>query len=256
MASGVKGTLKYASAVQGYIFRSFDPLEIETPEPWVEKVVVECRDESPIVVTVAFAAAPSVDTALISGKAICRTVVGRLALKYGLCAQEPLLTSEELEEEKDGTTVKAAASAVALSCSGKDSKRVEQNEAAELEKELEDLRPHRHDYEELYRRIAMQAADAVDRYMSLYRILSLLCLSPTGKEEQKYVDDFIEQETTAKRQFKRPDKQSVLETVYSRLRNEVGHARPGVDLATTRREMDTLVYELAAIAKKAIERKT
>ncbi len=254
MASGVKGTLKYASAVQGYIFRSFDPLEIQTPEPWVEKVVVECREESPIVVTITFASAPSVDTALISGKVICRTVVGRLALRYGLCAQEPLLTSEELEEERDGKRVKAAASAAPLFCSGKDSKRVEPNDSAELKKELEDLRPHRHDYEELYR-IAMQAADAVDRYMSLYRILSLLCLSPAGKEEQKYVDDFIEQETTAKRQFKRPDKQNVLETVYSRLRNEVGHARAGVDLATTRREMDARVYELAAIVKKAIELK-
>ena len=79
--------------------------------------------------------------------------------------------------------MKAAASAVPLFCSGKDSKRVEQNDAAELKKELEDLRPHRQDYEELYR-IAMQAEDTVDRYMSLYRILSLVCPNPAGKEEQ------------------------------------------------------------------------
>lgn len=256
MASVVKGTLKYTCNVLGYIFRSFDPLEIQTTEPWVERVVVECRDETPIMVTVTFASVPSVDTAIISSKVICRTIIGRLALKFGLCVQEPFLSAQELEEEKDGKTTRVATAYAPLSISGKESKKVEHKDVADLKAELEDLRPNKQDYEELYR-VAMQAVDGVDRYMSLYRILSLICLNPTtGKEDQKYVDDFIVQVTSEIRQFPRPDKPGVLETVYSKLRNEVGHARPGVDLASTRQEMDKRVYELAVVARRAIELNT
>jgi len=251
----VKGTLKYTCDVLGFIFRSFEPLEVRATEPWVEKVVVECRNETPLEVTVTFASAPSAETALISGRVICRTIVGRLALQYGLCVQEPFLAAQDLEEDKDGRTTKVVAGGAPMVCNGKDSQKISPQDLPGLKVELEDQRPNRQNYEELYR-IAMQAVDNVDRYMSLYRILSLLCPNAQGKEVQKCVDDFIEQQTKEKRHFKRPDKTSVLETVYTRLRNEVGHARPGVDLAHTRREMDGRVYELAAVVKKAIEIKT
>lgn len=251
----VKGTLKYTCDVLGFIFRSFEPLEIQTTEPWVEKVVVECRNEKLIEVTVTFASAPSADTAFISGKLICRTIVGRLALQYGLCIQEPLLAAQDLEEEKDGKTTKVVASGIPMVCNGKDSKNVEPQDIAALKADLEDLRPNREDYEELYR-VAMQATDNVDRYMSLYRILSLLCPNPKGEEKQEFVDLFIEQETSEKRTHPRPDKPHIKETVYSKLRNEVGHTRKGVDLAHTRQGMDARVYELAKIVRKAIEIKT
>ncbi|HLN30053.1 MAG TPA: methylamine utilization protein MauJ [Gemmataceae bacterium] len=255
MPSNVKGTLKYTCDVLGLIFRSFDPLEIQTTEHWVEKIVVECRNEKPIELTVTFASAPSADTALISGKVICRMIVGRLALQYGLCIQEPILAAQELVEEKDGRTKKVIAGSFPMVCSGKDNKKIEPQDVAALKADLEDLRPNRQDYEELYR-VAMQAVDNVDRYMSLYRILSLLCPNPKGKEKQQYVDLFIEQQTTELRTHARPDMAHIKETIYSKLRNEVGHARHGVDLAHTRHEMDTRVYELAKIARKAIEIKT
>ncbi len=54
----VRGTLKFTCDVLGFIFRSFEPLEVRTTEPWVEKVVLECRNETPIEVTVTFASAP------------------------------------------------------------------------------------------------------------------------------------------------------------------------------------------------------
>jgi hypothetical protein len=255
MPSIVNGTLTYTCDVLGFIFRSFEPLEIRTTEPWVEKVLVECRNEKPIEVTVTFASAPSADTAFISGKMICRTIAGRLAMQYGLCIQEPLLAAQELLEEKDGRTTRVVAGSFPMVCSGKDSKRIEPHEVAGLKADLEDLRPNREDHEELYR-VAMQSADNVDRYMSLYRILSLLCPDALGKERQEFVDLFIEQETSELRSHPRPDKPHIKETIYSKLRNEVGHARTGVDLAHTRHEMDSRVYELAKIARKAIELKT
>lgn len=165
----VNGTLTYRADVKGYIFRSFEPLEVQATEPWVEKVVVACPAERPIEVTVTFASAPSADTARISGRLICRTILGRLALKYGLLVQEPITAAEYLEEEKDGWVTKVAAAGIPLACSGKDSKPVDPGEVACLKAELEDLSPRGEVYHDLYR-VAMQAEDSVDRYMSLYRL--------------------------------------------------------------------------------------
>ena len=247
----VDGTLTYRAEVKGFIFRSFGPLAVRTTEPWVEKVVVACPAESPIEVTVTFASAPSADTVRISGKVICRTTLGRLVLRYGLCVQEPLVTSENLEETKDGVVTKVAAAGLPLACAGKDSQLVPAGDLAALTADLEDLSPHGEMYHDLYR-VAMQAEDVVDRYLSLYRLLLILCLGSAGKEKQEFVDDFIEDHTSECRTFPRPDKPHILETVYTRLRNEVGHARPGVDLAATRQEMDARVYELADIVRTAI----
>ncbi len=186
---------------------------------------------------------------------ICRTIIGRLALQYGLCIQEPLLAAQDLEEEADGRTTKVVAGRFPMVCNGKESKKIEPPDLPGLKAELEDLRPNRRDYEELYR-VAMQAADNIDRYMSLYRILSLLFPNPRGEEKQEFVDAFIEQETSERRTHPRPDKPHIKETVYSKLRNEIGHARQGVDLAHTRQRMDARVYELAKIVRRAIEKKT
>jgi hypothetical protein len=182
---------------------------------------------------------------------ICRTILGRLALNYGLLIQEPVVAAENLEEERDAVVTKVAAAGMLLACSGKDSMTIPDGDLAGLKAELEDLSPRGEVY-----RVAVQAVDPVNRYMSLYRLLSILCLGPAGEEKQEFVDRFIEQVTAERRTYPRPDKPRILETVYTVLRNEVGHARKGFDLAATRLKMDARVYELAEIVKKAILRKT
>ena len=165
------------------------------------------------------------------------------------------MAAQNLMVEKDGITTNVAVGSIPMVCSGKDSRSLDLQDLASLKVDLEDLRPNKQDYEELYR-VAMQSVDGVDRYMSLYRILSLLNPNQTGKEDQQFVDIFIEQQSTERRTHQRPDKPHIRETIYSKLRNEVGHARQGVDLAVTRQEMDVRVYELAVITSKAIELKT
>ncbi len=44
-----------------------------------------------------------------------------------------------------------------------------------------------------------------------------------------------------------------METVYTRLRNELAHTRPGVSLHNTKTEMASRVGELVALTKRAIE---
>lgn len=249
----VSGTLTYRAEVKGFIFRNFAPLEVQTTEPGVANVVVGCPGESPIEVIVKIASSASADTARITGKSICRTILSRLSLKYRLCVQEPLV-AEDLQEENDTAVTNLAAGAMPMSCPGKDSKDVKPEDVSGLKADLEDPTPPGHIYYDLYR-LAMQAEDSVDRFMSLYRLLLILCLNKKGEEDQKCVDNFIERNTSEKRTHERPGMPNVLETVYSSLRNNIAHVRKGVDLAETRREMNTRVYGLAEVVKNAIRLK-
>jgi hypothetical protein len=246
----VKGSLTYRAEVKGFIFTRFGPVDVCVAQAGVEKVVVSCPEESPIALTVTFAAISSEEAARIAGRQICRDLLNRLAVQYCLCIQEPGLPDEAFElVGTGGETVRTAATSATAVMFGK---RTVEVDAADLRAELEQLSPTGEVYYDLFR-VAMQAQDEVDRFLSLYRILLLCFPRPRdGKEDQKFVDDFIEKNTTERRVHKRPDKPGVLETVYTRLRNEVAHARPGVDLATTRREMEGRVHALAELVRKAL----
>jgi hypothetical protein len=45
----------------------------------------------------------------------------------------------------------------------------------------------------------------------------------------------------------------ITETVYTRLRNEMGHKRAGVNIANTKAEMANRVGGLVALTRRAIE---
>jgi hypothetical protein len=75
-------------------------------------------------------------------------------------------------------------------------------------------------------------------------------------DSQRRVDHFITtQEPTVARTPVQllGSKKPRTETIYTRLRNELGHWRPGVDLATTNANMAAWVDRLRALTKAAIE---
>ena len=249
----IRGTLTYRAAVKGFIFARFAPFEVQVSQAGVERVVVGCSAESPIELTVTFSSVPSEDAARIIGKQVSRDLLSRLAVQYCLCIQEPCAPDASFESVgPGGETIRTAATSATAYTSGKRTVEVDAAEIAVLKADLERPGPAGEVYYDLFR-VALQAQDEVDRFMGLYRILLLRFPRPKdGKEDQKCVDDFIEQHTPEKRTHLRPDKPGVSETVYSRLRNEIAHARPGVDLAATRREMEARVHALAEVVRTAI----
>jgi hypothetical protein len=75
-------------------------------------------------------------------------------------------------------------------------------------------------------------------------------------DSEKDVEDFIMREapTTPRYASQNPRaKSGAQETVYTRLRNEIGHVRTGGDLDKTKNEIRRWVGELAALTKRAIE---
>lgn len=96
-------------------------------------------------------------------------------------------------------------------------------------------------------RFAIRESDPVSRYLFLYNILLQI-----HDDSQKNVDNFIRTENPQVQQSPRPDEPSIIETIFTRLRNEVGHARPNVIPANTRKEISENVAQLQSLVKKAI----
>ena len=85
--------------------------------------------------------------------------------------------------------------------------------------------------------------------MHLYNLFLMLY-----NDSQADVDAFIVGQDPSVPQTQHPKKKAgVMETVYTRLRNEFAHIRPGVNIATTKADMANRLGGLRDLTKKAIE---
>jgi hypothetical protein len=103
-------------------------------------------------------------------------------------------------------------------------------------------------------RSARLSTSPVEEFMRLYNILLMLF-----NDEQAEIEKFIFEQNPGVRsemrpKFKRPRRKSLeKETIYTRLRNELGHNRTGGNLDKTQAEMKKCLDELRALTKRAIE---
>jgi hypothetical protein len=97
-------------------------------------------------------------------------------------------------------------------------------------------------------RSARLSVGSVEEYMHLYAIL----LELFG-DAQNDVDAFIRTVEPNVAQSQHPKRAAgVMETVYTRLRNELAHRRPGADIEQTKKDMAAKVADLRGIVKEAI----
>lgn len=80
-------------------------------------------------------------------------------------------------------------------------------------------------------RTALLASSPVERFLLLYHILLAMRPDANGEDSQREVDDFIRQEEPSVAVTPHPRFGARMETIYSRLRNEIAHRRQGVNLA-------------------------
>lgn len=101
-------------------------------------------------------------------------------------------------------------------------------------------------------RSAMNNEDVVIRYMFLYQILSNKHRNENGLESQKSVDEFIKSQISEdKHMYQKWIDTEREETIYTRLRNQVGHFR-GKTPCETRSVMDIKINDLVELVKKSI----
>ena len=100
-------------------------------------------------------------------------------------------------------------------------------------------------------RSALRSTSPVEKFMHLYNILLMLY-----GDKQAALDAFIVNEEPGVAQTPNPrflhKNPQPMETVYTRLRNELGHKRQNVNLDMTKTEMEAHVGGLAAFVKRAM----
>ncbi len=98
---------------------------------------------------------------------------------------------------------------------------------------------------------AIGRTDPLSKFMTLYSIILTLC-----HDKQENVDKFVlsVQPSVATNLPYRPRRSGLPETVYTRLRNQVGHVRPGTTIEGTISEMEANMSNLVIITKELISR--
>lgn len=238
------GTYEFIVPVAGL---RLEQTKVANLHPSVEKIVVETQDDEQMAVIFHLTNVFTEAEANAVTRDILASIINRLAFELDLSIGEPHLKSSSLPKDASGSSHTFSTSLlvtwnVVAPVVVPDSTRRQ-----ELAKLLE--QPYRRpDLHSAYR-FAGNQSDAVTRFMFLYNILLQL-----HNDRQKQVDNFIRQETPTVSLSPRPDKPRIVETVYTRLRNQVGHIRAGIPPEQTRTEIEDNVAALQKLVKVAISR--
>lgn len=247
-----RGTVSLTAAVSGLSFARF---EFTPPHnPGVPKIEIESADGGEIRALVHVTGVPDDDEAERLATAAFDAVADQLAFQYQVAVENSRCGDVHLTPiDPAPNTLYASTGRVrltghsALLAIGLSRVAVER-----LKQELESPAPVGQAMYGLFR-IAMRAVSPIEKFLLLYHILLALLPDDKGEDSQREVDAFIRQEQPGVACTPHPRWPQTTETIYSRLRNEIAHRRPGVDLKTTRSEIDADVGGLVNLAKRAIE---
>lgn len=227
----------------------FDRFELPSTDESVESVTVTCYQDKNLAVVVSFSSVASEEIAREIAQGISHRVLSELAFRYRLILESGP-GGECFRDASDPAPIVPTTGWFSCTTAWKPI-RIDADAIAELQARLaSEPTPNdalRNDY-----RVALATADPVHRFISLYRLLYRLFPGKDGKEQQKPVDAFIVSEFSEPT-TPRPDMPNVRETAFSRIRNELSHARPYADFEATRVEAEYRVDRLSVIVKRAIQ---
>jgi hypothetical protein len=244
----LRGTVNFEATIKGNGV-AFPSFEFNPNEPGVNKVEIEAPNGDVIRLRVHFTSVASDSMAKDLAIKVSVAALNRIAFHHQVVIVNDRMTSLSLSpvtaSDSDGARLAATATLVLV---GDASRLVLGYPAAEpVKSQLEQVSPPgEHNYA-LFRS-AIQATSPVEEFMLLYNLLLML-----NNDCQDDVDRFIVSEDPGVPRTPSPHRKGVIETMYTRLRNEVGHRRAGVKLEDTRSEMVGRVAALRALTKRAIE---
>ena len=238
------GTVEYAATIAGVRFAS---IEISVAHPSIEKAVLETQDGKRLKITFHLTDVFALEDAQTIVEGLLPSVVNRLAFHRNVPVGEPYFTGASLPKDASGSSHRVIADTVLLWDSAVPVLTLGEDTRQELAKLLDQPYTH-HDLYAAYRFAGYQS-DPITRFMFFYNILLQL-----NKDSQKEVDDFIRREMPDVTQSPSPYHAGVMETIYTRLRNEVGHGRAGTTAERTRTEMQDNLPAFQNLVRTAISR--
>ncbi len=247
-----KGTVTFRAAFPGI---EFDTFEITPQQPDVLKASIKSSPSEGVTLKVDVAAADSIDSAIGTAREVATFIAQVLTYKFGTYYHEFGLLEHAFVEEvarPDGSTqpVHHLGTSLRLDCKADvwvAPGPQQMNEAKDL---LEQLHHPGFIYYELFRS-ALGLNDPLSKFMALYNIVLSIC-----NDLQEDVDAFVlsVQPGVDRNPPFRPRKSGTQETVYTRLRNQVGHRRSGTTIEETKGQMEVNLRGLVEVAKNLIDR--
>jgi hypothetical protein len=203
----------------------------------VEKIEIEGPNGFEIHATIHLPSVASVNEGREVAEKALWAALDRISFHHDIAVENPLRTAEQYSPPFAVNAFANVGMRVGL---------VPGIDPAKLKDELEQASPPGDSYYKLFRS-ARQSMSPVEEFMHLYNILLMLY-----NDRQPAVDAFIKSQEPKVPNTPSPHKPGVKETVYTRLRNELGHKRAGVNLEDTKREMGHWLPGLIALTKRAI----
>lgn len=250
----LKGTITFRAAFPG---TEFGPIERVCHQSVISRATIESSPGDGVSLMVEIAGADSIDAALAEAGEVAAQIAKVLTFKLGEFYHEFGLFEHALVEEQpqpDGSTkpLHQLGSSIGLMVKTNACKTLGPQQQAEVKVLLEKIHHHGFLHYDLFR-AALGLSDPLSKFMALYNIVLSTC-----SDNQENVDKFVIsiQPKIPTNPPHRPRRSGVQETVYSRLRNQVGHIRPGTTIEGTRAEMEVNLSGLVEVTKELISRQS
>lgn len=209
----------------------------------IEAPVVANPDESAILLRVEIEGAFTQDEAIAEASAVATSVADRLVYERGSYLPTPTMT--DMAFDVDG--VKSLGDSFNLICRG-----VQVNALGQPALDTLIATASRTNFPGETHLATLRAAlgcdDPIGKFLCLYGILMTL-----AGDDQKKIDTLIEKHEPGQVRTPRPDKPDIMETPYTRLRNEVAHRLKTRTVGAIHSEMEQRLPGLTTIVRKAIK---
>jgi len=239
-----EGSVSFVAQIKGSGLR-FPKTEFDPHEAGVDKVEIEGPDGKELRSTVHFSPGESRDQGKFDATRINKIALDRLGFIYGTIIEDAQIKNKEFSQINPQLGSHSVAGVAAVRFLGSALVTLDLD-TANVKNKLEQPSPPGEQYYG-FLRSARQSASPVEEFMHMYHIILML-----HNDVQENVDKFIVAEEPTVRQTRSPWKKGVMETVYTRLRNEFAHKR-GVDLQKTKANMAHHIRGLHILVKRAIE---
>jgi len=234
---------------------AFEPIEIFPPFSGVAKAVIESSSER-VLLEVEISSANTRNSAIAKAKEVADYIAKLLTFEFCEFHQEFRVINDSLVEEirlPDGNTKNVICLTGGMDQRGNIEiwQKLNRVRTEELKDLLERGYPHSYNYDFFYFAVGLE--EPISKFMCLYNIMLSLC-----KDRQKQVDKFIrdiQPGVELSPSPRKPKDEEERETVYTRLRNEIAHSRPGTTIQATREEIENNLNEFIKLTKEIIARR-
>lgn len=251
------GQIEVTAMVTGFSYPQFNTFEIQPDDQSIAAARYELvppshsQPKPAIKLTILIQNVPTPADAFNLSVQYAKKAMSRMAFHFAIGLDDPIVGTLELEEAYDGKTSWIYAATVSMTIAAHQTYALVESDLLAMKQNLKDY-SHSSDAKFELLRDATRCSDTTEQFMCLYALL----YDWQGNSQQN-VDIFI----IANDPDPQPQPSAIRssgsreprDTIYTRLRNVIGHYRSGQSLEGTRQAMQQRLHGLILLARLTID---